>query len=168
MKTSQILKMIPLNLLLITGACKGPIHRIEAPSTFKHVADSLVLETNKAVKDGSLECFFRDTLQISAKDFQNPKKILNKIKSNAQKRNPLVEVGTLNQHNPPKGIMQNECDTNIGMGETILLSIHEDKYLNNSIVPVIEKGIFTNKAGSKYYVPVAGYAKINPKAKIEK
>ncbi|MFA7658687.1 MAG: hypothetical protein WCY19_04575 [Candidatus Gastranaerophilaceae bacterium] len=128
----KILKCLALSSLVVLGACRGPLKQTQkASDELVHIADSLVEATHASLPKNVTK-IYSDTIKITGKELKNTADFMEELAFEVRKGNRTERIGT-----PPN-------------------QIYLPKY--GIITPVVEKGIYTNKKGTKYYIPIAGYA----------
>lgn len=148
-------KSLALSATLLTACERGPIHRIaekEAPQT-AHVIDSLKTVSQSVLKDKTLHCYGRDTLEISTDIVEKPGKFVKSLNISAKTNMPNIVTGCYTTYMP------------VMCGKSITLApkkndIHTDLFINPKTV--IKDGIYANEKGNKLYVPVEFYGQPNP------
>lgn len=66
------LKPIILGAIMTLSGCKEQVPQLTKSLELKSFADSICISTQKALSDTTLKCFFRDTVEISENDLNNP------------------------------------------------------------------------------------------------
>lgn len=177
-RVSNILTGIMITATTVSSGClkraERPFKQIEGTNIYKIAVDSFAKKSKKALKDTSLICFFRDTLEFSPDVLkkENKENLLNYIKELAMDDMPKVKIGV------KEGGLDLGVKPSGGVG--IVMTDDEDilinKYTSESITPVIE-GLFQAKElkeaptfknldnldtlGTKYYIAVSAYGKLN-------
>jgi len=169
MKLSGFIKATALSTLLLAGCSRGPLQKVEQLTTpLTEMADSLCKSTQGVLKDATMKCFYVDTVEITQKDIKNPQKYMNRLTRRAKMNIPhdVIESsnsGEMTMTSSGAGLslggglamgMDGKIGVDLSGGSS---STYIDKFVESSVKPVVGKGVFTDKSGKTFYIPIAGY-----------
>lgn len=156
MKTKNILTSFVAGTVALTNvSCKRePLHRVTdaVKNPIIERVDSFTKSSLNKIDTTGFELFKVDTVAISNKKLNNPKRLATAIKEKTISENDFVR----NRNQYYSGNVLSVSDfTNLWKnGDTV-----QSEILKDSVICKMQNKVFTNKIENKYFVPIEYYKK---------
>lgn len=147
-------------LSAISCSKNKPLHQITDKNNYPIIerVDSFTRNTKIAQDTTGFEKFATDTLEISAQDFDDKKRLNKKLKHGLARANKDIIVGTEMEYGYGMRI-----DGKLGFGWT-MTDKTEPQYIPHTAIYSMQNKVYATDDNKEFFVPVDYYGQPNPMA----